>query len=55
MRPSALGGHRWVVAGAIALLLRFRRLRVRREIREGIHQAFIALGCAIICRRRLKT
>ncbi len=52
---SCLGVHRWVVEGAIALLHRFRRLRIRWEIRDDVHQAFITLGCAIICWRRLKT
>ena len=52
---SGLGVHRWVVEGAIALLHWFRRLRIRWEIRDDIHQAFITLGCAIICWRRLKT
>jgi hypothetical protein len=35
------GVHRWVVKGAIALLHWFRRLRIRWEIRDDIHQAFI--------------
>jgi transposase len=52
---SGLGAHRWVVEGAIALLHWFRRLRIRWERRDDIHQAFITLGCAIICWRRLKT
>lgn len=52
---SGLGVHRWVVEGAIALLHWFRRLRTRWEIRDDIHRAFITLGCAVICRRRLRT
>ncbi|WP_405527369.1 transposase [Streptomyces avidinii] len=51
---SGLGKNRRVVEAAFALLRRFRRLRVRWEIRACIHQAFLTLGCAIICRRRLK-
>ena len=51
---SGLGAHRWVVEGTIALLHWFRRLRIRWEIRDYIHQAFITLGCAVICWRRLK-
>ncbi len=51
---SGLGVHRWVVEGAFALLHWFRRLRIRWEIRDDIHQAFVTLGCAIICWRRLK-
>lgn len=52
---SGLGVYRWVVAGAIALLHWFRRLRIRWEIRDDIHQALVTLGCAIVCWRRLKT
>lgn len=52
---SGFGVHRWVVEGAIALLHRFRRLRIRWEIRDDIHQAFITLGCAVICWRRPRT
>jgi hypothetical protein len=42
------------VEGALALLHWFRRLRVRWEIRDDIHDAFVTLGCAIICWRRLQ-
>ncbi|MGW9026871.1 IS5/IS1182 family transposase, partial [Streptomyces sp. NPDC055722] len=52
---SGLGKDRWVVEAAFALLHWFRRLRIRWEIRGDIHQAFLTLGCAIICWRRLKT
>ena len=52
---SQLGVYRWVVEGAIALLHWFRRLRIRWKIRDDIHHAFVTLGCAIICWRRLKT
>ncbi|MFI7443220.1 hypothetical protein [Nonomuraea indica] len=38
---SGLGVHRWVLEGAIALLHWFRRLRIRWEIRDDIHHAFI--------------
>ncbi|WP_435841855.1 IS5 family transposase [Streptomyces coeruleorubidus] len=51
---SGLGVYRWVVEGAIAQLHWFRRLRIRWEIRDDIHEAFLTLGCAIICWRRLK-
>ena len=51
---SGLGVYRWVAEGAIALLHWFRRLRIRWEIRDDIHQAFVTLGCAIICWRRLR-
>jgi len=52
---SGLGVYRWGVEGAVALLHWFRRLRIRWERRDDIHQAFVTLGCAIICWRRLKT
>ncbi|GGS48429.1 DDE transposase [Streptomyces violaceus] len=52
---SGLGVYRWVVEGAIALLHWFRRLRIRWEIRDDIHHAFVTLGCAVICWRRLRT
>jgi hypothetical protein len=51
---SGLGVYRWVVEQAIALLHWFRRLRIRWEIRDDIHEAFLSIGCAIICWRRLK-
>ena len=51
---SGLGVYRWVAEGAVALLHWFRRLRIRWEIRDDIHQAFVTLGCAIICWRRLR-
>ncbi|MFK0113998.1 IS5 family transposase [Streptomyces sp. NPDC091217] len=52
---SGLGVHHWVVEGASALLHWFRRLRIRWEIRDDIHQPVITLGCAVICWRRLRT
>jgi transposase len=51
---SGLGVYRWVAEQAIALLHWFRRLRIRWEIRDDIHEAFLSLGCGIICWRRLK-
>jgi hypothetical protein len=51
---SGLGVYRWVVEQALALLHWFRRLRIRWEIRDDIHEAFLTLACAIICYRRLK-
>jgi transposase len=45
---SGLGRYRWVVEAAFALLHWFRRLRIRWEIRDDIHEAFLTLGCAII-------
>ncbi|TMM35432.1 MAG: IS5 family transposase [Actinobacteria bacterium] len=50
---SGLGVHRWVVEQTVALLHWFRRLRIRWEIRDDIHEAFMSLACSIICYRRL--
>ncbi|GGU86968.1 hypothetical protein GCM10010211_61330 [Streptomyces albospinus] len=51
---SGLGTKRWVVEQTIALLHWFRRLRIRREHRDDIHEAFLKLACSLICRRRLQ-
>jgi hypothetical protein len=32
----------------------FRRLRVRYEKRADIHEAFLSLGCALICWQSLR-
>lgn len=39
---------------AQAWLHQFRRLRIRYERRPSIHEAFLKLGCALICRRFLR-
>ena len=44
-----LGRHRWVVERTLAWLNRFRRLAIRYERRADIHEAFVTLGCALIC------
>ena len=49
----AWASYRYVVEQAIALLHWFRRLRIRWEMRDDIHEAFLSLGCGIICWRRL--
>ena len=46
---TRLGRHRWVVERTLSWLNRFRRLKVRYERRADIHQAFLSLGCALIC------
>ena len=48
-----LGRHRWVVERTLAWLNHFRRLRVRDERRADIHQAFLTLGCALVCFKAL--
>jgi len=42
-----------VVERTIAWLHQFRRLRVGYERRADIHQAFLTLGCILICFRTL--
>ncbi len=44
-----LGRHRWVVERTLAWLSRYRRLAVRYERRDDIHEAFLHLGCSLIC------
>jgi transposase len=39
-----LGRHRWVVEWALAWLAKFRRLTIRYERRDDIHEAFVLLG-----------
>ena len=51
---SGLGTCRRVIEQPAALLHWFRRLRIRWEIRDDIHEAFLSLACAIICWRRLR-
>ncbi len=48
-RSDRLGRHRWVVERTLAWLNRFRRLTIRDERRADLHQAFLSLGCALIC------
>ncbi len=53
-RSDRLGRHRWVVERTLSWLNRFRRLKVRYERRADVHQAFLSLGCALICWRYLR-
>jgi len=50
---SGLGRYRWVVERTFAWLHQFKRLLVRYERRAEIHEAFLALGCCLVCYRRL--
>jgi transposase len=52
---SGLGRWRWVVERTFAWLHAFRRLATRYERRGDIHTGFLALGCCLICARRLHT
>ena len=46
---TKLGRHRWVVERTLAWRHRFRRLTIRYERDEAMHQALPDLGCALIC------
>ena len=49
---SGIGQHRWVVERTISWLHQMKRLLVRYERRAEIHEAFLALGCCLVCFRR---
>jgi transposase len=51
---SGLGRVRWVVERTFAWLHHFKRLLVRYDRRADIHHAFLALGCCLVCLRRLE-
>jgi transposase len=51
---SGLGRYRWVVERTFAWLHQFKRLLVRYDRRAEIHEAFLALGCCLVCFRRLR-
>ena len=44
-----LGRHRWIVERTLAWLSKYRRLTIRYERRDDIHEAFLHLGCSLIC------
>ncbi len=50
---SGLGVYRWVGERTLAWLHQFRRVCIRDERRDDIHEAFLTLGCALICRQYL--
>jgi transposase len=45
---SGCGRERWVVERSISWLHQHRRLRVRWERRDDIHQAFVVIACCPI-------
>jgi transposase len=51
---SGLGRMRWVVERTFAWLHHFKRLLVRFDRRAEIHEAFLALGCCLVCFRRVR-
>jgi hypothetical protein len=50
---SGLGKYRYVVEQTIAAVHQNRRLKIRYEKRDDIHQAFLTLACIKICWYRL--
>jgi transposase len=50
---SGCGRERWVVERTISWLHQHRRLRVRWERRDDIHQAFVVIACCLICFKQL--
>jgi transposase len=50
---SGLGKYRWYVERTLSWLHNFGRLRVRKDRSAAAHQAFLTLGCAMICLRLL--
>jgi transposase len=51
---SGLGRERWVVERTIAWLHQQRRLRVRYDRRDDIHEAFLSIACSLICLKQLQ-
>ena len=51
---SGLGNKRWVVERTISWLHQYRRLRIRYERRDDIHEAFLTIGCSLICLKLLE-
>jgi transposase len=49
----SLGRERWVVERSFAWLHNLRRLRIRYERDPDLHLAFMLLGCAVVCERKL--
>jgi transposase len=50
---SGLGVYRYVVEQTSALLHQFRRLKMRYDKRDDIHETFMTIAEAMICWRRL--
>lgn len=46
---GGLGKTRWIVKRSLAWLHQFRRLRLRWERLAHVYQAFVILGCILIC------
>ena len=51
---SGLGKDRWVIERTISWLHQHRRLDRRYDRRDDIHEAFLIIGCALICYQQLQ-
>jgi transposase len=52
---SGLGRHRWLVERTFAWLHNRRRLLIRADRRDDMHEGFLALACCLFCWRRLES
>jgi transposase len=50
---SGLGKYRWPVERTLSWMHQDRRLRIRDEIRDDIHEAFMELSEVMMCWKRL--
>ena len=50
---SGLGRERWVAERSLSWLHQYRRLRVRYERRDDIHEALLTIACSMICFKAL--
>lgn len=51
---SGLGKYRYVVEACFDWIFNWRRLRVRYEKRDDIHEAFLVIACCMICWKRIQ-
>jgi hypothetical protein len=51
--PNPLGKHRWPIERTISWLKQFRRLRIRWDRRDDLHEAFLSIGCSLVAWRFL--
>ena len=51
---SGLGVHRWVVERSLAWYHGMKRLRIRWERRDDIHEAFLGLATCVITYRHVR-
>jgi transposase len=49
LSEAGLGRLRWVVERTLGWVSKYRRLTIRYERRDDIHEAFLHLGCSLIC------